>query len=360
MRKLHTSASTRRERAAQSGRVRIGAVLTMSAAAAVVLSGCAAPADDAAPAAARTDDQTARRVVQVAPAPEPGSGYGPLLEGPTFAADGRLIAVDVTAGTTRPKVVRIDLNRRKVTAFGDGAGLTAPTSAQFNPRDGRLTVTDFATGKVVSLDGRGGGLRVEFEGPVDGRRMQPDDLTFDPDGNMFVSDAAGNAASTEDPVGRVVRIDAATHHATVVVDALASANGIAFDEDHRGLWVSEYNRNQIDYVALDSEREEATAVHPAIRPDAGASRVDSIAVDAAGNVYQGYEGKPVIDVFSRDGASIARVSVPRSDGGKVTSATNLAIRPGTTQAYMTVSGPGGSFVYGFRAYGKGTPQSNGG
>ncbi|PYY37860.1 SMP-30/gluconolactonase/LRE family protein [Curtobacterium sp. MCJR17_055] len=359
MRQLYTS-GTPWEGAARSGRVRIGAVLTMSAAAAVVLSGCAAPADHAAPATARTDDRTARRVVQVAPAPEAGTGYGPLLEGPTFAADGRLIAVDVTAGTARPKVVRIDLDRRKVTAFGDGAGLAAPTSAQSNPRDGRLYVTDFATGKVVSLDGRGGGLRVEFEGPVDGRPMQPDDLTFDQDGNMFVSDAAGNAASTEDPVGRVVRIDAATHRATVVLDGLASANGIAFDEDHRGLWVSEYNRNQIDHVQLDAEHEEATAVYPAIRPDAGASRVDSVAVDAAGNVYQGYEGKPVIDVFSRDGDPVAQVTVPSHDRRAVTSATNLAIKPGTTDAYMTVSGPGGSFVYEFRAYGRGTQQSNGG
>lgn len=337
---------------------RIGAALGALGVAAVALSGCAIAEEPA--RAAGSDTQTARRVVQVAPAPAAESGYGPLLEGPTFAPDGRLVADDVTAGNARPKVVQINLERRKVTPFGDGQGLTAPTSAQFNPYDGRLWITDFATGEVISTNDRGGDVRVEFDGPVDGRAMQADDLTFDPDGNAFVSDAAGNAAPTEDPVGRVVRIDAATRKATVLVDALASANGIVFDEDHRGLWVSEYDRNQIDYVSLDAARARATAVYPAIRPDAGASRVDSLAVDAAGHVYQGYEGKPVIDVFSREGERVAQITVPVSDRRDVVSATNLAIEPGTRNAVMTVSGPGGSFIYRFRAPCTGIVQSNGG
>lgn len=346
-----------------SGRVRAvrrtATMVTATVVAGVTLAGCAAP-DGNSTASSSLDSQTAHRVVQVAPPPAAGAGYGPLLEGPTFAPDGKLIAVDVTAGDARPKVVRIDLGRRKVTAFGDGQALTAPTSAQFNPHDDRLWITDFATGQVLSTDERGGDVRIEFDGPVDGRPMQPDDLTFDPDGNVFVSDAAGNAAPTEGPVGRVVRIDQATREATVVVDELASANGIVFDEDHRGLWVSEYNRNQIDYVRLDADRERASAVWPAIRPDAGASRVDSLAVDAASNVYQGYEGKPVIDVFSRDGEPVTRITVPGADRGDVVSATNLAIEPGTRNAVMTVSGPGGSFIYRFRAPAKGITQSNGG
>ena len=41
-------------------------------------------------------------------------------------------------------------------------------------------------------------------------------------------------------------------------------------------------------------------------------------------------------------------------------ATNVAIEPGTTDAYMTVSGQDGGFVYEFEAFGEGIRQSNGG
>jgi lactonase len=44
----------------------------------------------------------------------------------------------------------------------------------------------------------------------------------------------------------------------------------------------------------------------------------------------------------------------------LTSATNVAIKLGTTDAYMTVSGPAGGFVYEFEALADGIRQSNGG
>ena len=70
-------------------------------------------------------------------------------------------------------------------------------------------------------------------------------------------------------------------------------------------------------------------------------------------------GLPEVRVYGPDGTHLTTDSVPDGDDGLL-SATNLAIRPGTTDAYVTVSGPAGGFVYRFDALAQGVRQSNGG
>ena len=91
-------------------------------------------------------------------------------------------------------------------------------------------------------------------------------------------------------------------------------------------------------------------------------QVDGVRVrlgDTAGNVYQGMHGRPEVRVYGPDGTHLTTVSIPAEDDG-LQSATNIAIRPGTTDAYATVSGPAGGFVYRFDALAEGVRQSNGG
>ncbi|MEV4876332.1 SMP-30/gluconolactonase/LRE family protein [Streptomyces cyaneofuscatus] len=278
-----------------------------------------------------------------------------LLEGPAFHPDGGLFVVDVTAPPGKPKVLRVDVRRKSVRAVHtDGRG--AYTSAQFSPYDGRLHLTDYAHGEIVSLAPDGGDPRTFFAGEVDGARMNPDDIAFDEEGHLYVSDSRGLSEGAEH--GRVVRIDRDGEKATVLADGLAATNGISFDEAYRGLWISELTQNRISYLRL-GEGGEVASRHTAIRVDGGIAQTDSIAVDADGNLYQGLHGRPAIIVYDRHGEHLATVEVPaRAEG--LESATNVAITPGGTRAYMTVSGPGGGYLYAFDALGKGTRQSNGG
>ncbi|MEW2071759.1 SMP-30/gluconolactonase/LRE family protein [Streptomyces sp. NPDC007346] len=278
-----------------------------------------------------------------------------LLEGPVFDQDGALLVVDVTAPEDKPKVMRVDVGKRTVRpVHTDGRG--AYTSAQFSPYDGRLYLTDYAHGEVVSLAPDGSDPRTFFSGEVDGAPMNPDDIAFDEAGHLYVSDSRGLSEGTEH--GRVVRIDRDGERATVLADDLAATNGISFDEAYRGLWISELTQNRISYLRL-GEGGEVTSRHTAIRVDGGIAQTDSIAVDADGNLYQGLHGRPAILVYDRHGEHLATVEVPARAGG-LESATNVAITPGGTKAYMTVSGPGGGYRYTFDALGKGTRQSNGG
>ncbi|MFE9923894.1 SMP-30/gluconolactonase/LRE family protein [Streptomyces sp. NPDC005774] len=282
-----------------------------------------------------------------------------LLEGPAFGADGDLFVVDVTAPEGEPKVMRVDVRKKtKRTVHTDGRG--AYTSAQFSPYDGRLYLTDFAHGEVVSLnpdDPDGSDLRTFFSGKVDGAPMNPDDIAFDEDGNLYVSDSRGLTEGKA--LGRVVRIDRDGEEVTVLADGLAATNGVSFDAEYRGLWFSELTENRISYLPVGGKGG-VTARHTAVRVDGGIAQTDSIAVDADGNLYQALHGRPAMVVYDRHGERLATVEVPARAAEGLESATNVAITPGGTKAYMTVSGPAGGYLYTFDALAKGTRQSNGG
>lgn len=317
------------------------------------VSGCAS-----ATAASVPDDRaiTAERVLQVTSVHEE-TGMT-LLEGPTFGEDGRLYLVDVTAPAGEPKVMAIDLDAQEVDpVFTDDAG--AYTSAQFGPADGRLYLTDYAGGRIVSITPDGADPRTVADGRVKGRAMHPDDLAFDEAGNMFVTDSAYTPYPSGEPAGRVLRVDGGTGRVTVLADDQPNPNGISFDVGGDALWVSHLDANRIDRLVLDQDQKAVVSGHAAIQVDGGVAQTDSNAVDAAGNVYQGMHGRPEVRVYGPDGTHLTTVSVPAEDDG-LQSATNIAIRPGTTDAYATVSGPAGGFVYRFDALAEGTRQSNGG
>ncbi|MEV5550710.1 SMP-30/gluconolactonase/LRE family protein [Streptomyces sp. NPDC052309] len=279
-----------------------------------------------------------------------------LLEGPVFDEDGKLLVVDVTAPAGEPKVLRVDVRKKTAHAFHtDDRGTY--TSAQFSPYDGRIYLTDFSHGDIVSLAPDGSDPRTFFSGEVDGARMNPDDLAFDQEGNLYISDSRGMSEGEEK--GRVVRIDREGKDATVLADDLASPNGISFDADHRGLWFSELTQNRVSYLLLDGEGGVASR-HTAVRVDAGIAQTDSIAVDADGNLYQALHGRPAMVVYDKHGERLATVEVPGRAAEGLESATNVAITPGGTKAYMTVSGPAGGYLYTFDALAEGIRQSNGG
>ncbi|MFF0700037.1 SMP-30/gluconolactonase/LRE family protein [Streptomyces tendae] len=279
-----------------------------------------------------------------------------LLEGPVFDEDGRLLVVDVTAPAGEPKVLRVNVRKKTSEQIHTDARGTY-TSAQFSPYDGRIYLTDFAHGDILSLAPDGSDPRTFFSGEVDGSPMNPDDLAFDREGNLYLSDSRG--MSEGEAKGRVVRIDREGKEATVLADGLASPNGISFDADYRALWFSELTQNRISYLLLDGEGGVASR-HTAVRVDGGLAQTDSIAVDADGNLYQGLHGRPAMAVYDKYGERLATVEVPAHAARSLESATNVAITPGGTRAYMTVSGPGGGYLYGFDALAKGIRQSNGG
>ncbi|MFB7593861.1 SMP-30/gluconolactonase/LRE family protein [Streptomyces sp. NPDC056160] len=324
----------------------------------VALTGCGT--ESAAPASKTTTSGVGRTIpaTRVAHVTDVHRATGStLLEGPLLVGDGDLYVVDVTAPPGEPKVISLDVSTGEHHGiYTDERG--AYTSAQISPYDGRLYLTDFATGSVVSLRPDGSDARVFFSGEVSGSRMTPDDVAFDDEGNLYVSDSHGTEPG--DTGGRIVRVDRGGTKATVLADGLAHPNGVMFDPERRGLWISELTRNTVSYLLLDADRTAVTSRHEAIHVDGGLAQSDSIAVDAAGNLYQALHGRPAMVVYSKYGERLATVEIRAKDASGLRSATNVAITPGGRTAYMTVSGPGGGYVYRFEALAQGIRQSNGG
>lgn len=324
---------------------------------ALALTGCAAAEPtESSPGTKKATEQMAKEFLQVTSVHE-ATGMT-LLEGPAFGPDGNLYLVDVTAPPSAPKVLRINVESRQVdSVYTDHT--SAFTSAQFSPRDGRLYLTDFVGGTVQSITADGDDLQLLFSGPVQGSLMNPDDIAFDEKGNLLVTDARGSQDPYWKPQGRVLRIEAESAEAAVLAQDLPAPNGIAFTPGYDGLWVTLNTANRIDYLRLDGSGQHVLTAHPGIQVDGGVSQVDSAAVDADGNLYVGLHNRSAVLVYNAHGELVSTITIPGEDGSP-RSATNIAIRPGTTKAYVTVSGKAGGWLFTFDALAEGIRQSNGG
>jgi lactonase len=326
----------------------------------LALAGCAGAgaSEPAAGTNARAaGDQTAKELLRVTTVHE-ATGMT-LLEGPTFGPDGDLYVVDVTAPPGSPKVLRVDVKSREASSVYTDA-TSAFTSAQFSPRDGRLYLTDFVGGTIQSITADGKEPQVHFSGPVAGAAMNPDDIAFDDEGNLYITDSIGAQDPYWDPHGRLIRIDGSgSAEATVLAKDLPAPNGLAFTPNFDGLWVSQNTANRIDFLRLGADGKEVLTAHPGIHVDGGISQVDSAAVDADGNLYIGLHNRAAVLVYNPDGGLVSTITIP-SDEKCLSSATNIAIKPGTKQAYVTVSGKAGGWIFTFDALADGIRQSNGG
>ncbi|MEV5070721.1 SMP-30/gluconolactonase/LRE family protein [Microbacterium sp. LMI12-1-1.1] len=332
--------------------------LSVAALAALTLmgaTGCAAAADASTPARPGDPGEAQlERLVQVSSVHE-ATGMT-LVEGPVIGPDGDLYVVDVTAPPGAAKVMRVDLESTEVsTVYTDDT--SAITSAQFSPHDGRLYLTDFL-GTIISTTADGEDARTFFDAEVEGARIAPDDIAFDEEGHLYVTDSQGAQDPYWQASGRLLRIDRDGATATVLASELPAPNGLAFTPGADGLWVSQNTGNRIDFLRLDAEGTAVATAHPAVFASVGEAQIDSLATDADGNLYVGLHHRAAVLVYDAHGELLRTIEAPAGDD--VTSATNVAIVPGETTGYATVSGPGGGFVYTFEALADGIRSSNGG
>jgi lactonase len=302
---------------------------------------------------------TAREVAQVAPLDTgPVFGTNTLLEGPAFGPDGDLYFVNLTAPANDPKILKLNVQTKQTTpVFTDHNPLSGFSSLQFSPADGRIYVTDFNQGNIDSLKADGSDFQAVFTDAVDSQRMVPDDIAFNKAGDMYVTDYQGSPFNL---IGRLVRVDHLSHAATVLQGGLSAPNGISFTPDFSGLWVSELTLGREDHFTLSPDGTTITGGSVGMSANIGLTGFDSNSIDSAGNVYQCVVGGGKVLVWNTNGDLIATIVVPQNFPQPETLVTNLAIKPGTTDGYLTVGGGNGGFIYRFKALAPGIPQSNGG
>ncbi|MEV0622064.1 hypothetical protein AB0I81_52715 [Nonomuraea sp. NPDC050404] len=106
------------------------------------------------------------------------------------------------------------MNRREVETLVRARPLWGSNGMAFGP-DGRLYVAQFLAGQISAVDLATGDVEVVV--PPDGPVQAPDDLAFDTDGAMYVTDLVPGRVWRRDPDGNFA----------LVTDAMTAPNGIA-------------------------------------------------------------------------------------------------------------------------------------
>jgi lactonase len=319
-----------------------------------VLSAVAAPGSFAGsegrPPVAQIDAEILAKVAELSP---PGPyGRVTVLESPVFGPDGKLYFVNLYAAADQAKIARLDLKTQSVeNLYSDNYSVFS--SIRFSPHNGNIYVCDYQSGKVHRFDLKARKLETTFDGMIGNYRAKTDDVAFDKDGNMYLSDENGTLKS---PVGRLIRLDPDGHNPTVVYEGFAGGNGIAFAPDFAGLWVSEFRRSVIDYINLSEDGKSVADMSVGVYVGGGQGELDSITVDSAGNIYEAVWGSGRVMIYSKSGdlAGIVRLkdNLPKPQ----LLVTHVAIRKGSLAAYITVGGENGGYIYRFNALASGTGQ----
>jgi lactonase len=264
-----------------------------------------------------------------------------FLEGPAFDRAGNLYLSSLLDG----RVLKITPDK-KVTPILEQKGLL-PNGIAFH-KDGRMFVA-CSSGKLVSLAPDGTNL-TEIAARYQGKPASLNDLVFDSKGNLYVTDFIGHPGNA---TGGVYRFSADFTKVEPVLEGLALANGIALTPSGKELWIVETGRSDIVFLQLLDDG-------ITIRPPAGCNipfrftggGCDSMAVDAEGNAYVCINGQGRIVVLNPRGIPVANILIPGRDEGLHLGVTNVKFKPGTDEAYATVSGKGGGWVYTFKGLAK--------
>ena len=266
------------------------------------------------------------------------------IEGPAFDREGNLFVTSPYHG----RIFKITPQKQVSTIFDNKHIKNIGCAIH---KDGRLFLA-CGTGELFTINPDGSGLN--FITPrIKGKPEKLNDLVFDPQGNLYVTDFTGTVPN---PTGGVYRFSSDFSKVDPILDHLAGANGISLAPEGNVLWVAETFRNAILRIALEddgvtvSSRDGVCYAYYSTGVPGGP---DSNKVDIEGNLYQCIVSQGRLVVLNARGIPVANVVIPGRDDGLHLGSTNLAFKPGTSEGYITVGGEGGPCVYRFAALAKG-------
>ena len=268
----------------------------------------------------------------------------PTLEGSVFDRDGNLIVCYREHPWSQ--IIRISPKRELEVVYRNENAVFTGAAVH---RDGRIFVADLERGRILVLGPDGTPERELLEQYAQ-KQIHPNDLAFDLQGNLYVSDFDG---SWGNPAGGIYRIDAEGDYTQfhLVADKLNRPNGVAFSPDNTILWTSESVEGTVVRIVLDASGQKRPLFLSCLATyrSSGFEPIDSCRCDSQGNVYQAFQYGGRLLVLDSRGVPIGNVVVPDRGNGGCMSTPSLAIKPGTSEGYLIGSGPTGSWVFTFPA-----------
>jgi gluconolactonase len=275
-------------------------------------------------------------------------------EGPVAEADGSLLLVEIerqtvtrigTDGTV--SIVAALKGGPNGLAIGPDGSLYVCNNGGFLFRqDNGLTRTrpgvheGYTGGWIERLDRDGGHHEVLYESCGEKRLLGPNDIVFDRRGGFYFTDY-GKAYPRSRDLGGLYYACADGSRIVEVAFPMLSPNGVGLSPDGAVVYVSETETGRL--WAFDLKDDGVPVRHPFPSPHGGRlvctlpdyQRLDSLAVDAEGNVCVATLISGCISVISPGGAILRQVPT----GDPIT--TNICFGgPELKTAYVTLSGTG--------------------
>ncbi len=284
-------------------------------------------------------------------------------EGPIALPDGDVLVVEIARGTlTR---CRLDGTTEVVATTGGGpngaalgpdgkvyicnnggfewherAGLLLPGHQPADYRGGSIQRVDLATGEVETLYTE-----------ADGRPLRgPNDIVFDRHGGFYFTDL-GKGRNDELDRGAIYYAGIDGRTITTVAFPLLTPNGIGLSPEEDRLYYAETATGRVWFWELEAPgvlrqsgvQISSTSVAATLLANVGGlARLDSLAVDAEGNVCVATLMVGAVTAIAPDGHIRAVVPVPGGDP----MVTNVCFGgEGLTTAYITASGKGTLYAH---------------
>ncbi len=222
-------------------------------------------------------------------------------EGPAWDGQGNLFVSnaygDWIARITSSSVDTFLSRSEDSTLFSKTNGMT------FN-QDGNLIACDYGKGAILqfAMSHKVSVYASSYNGEPFNR---PNDLAFDPSGNLYVTDP--HHYDAKNPDGVVYKIYRYTKEVVPVLQKLAFPNGVAISPDAKYLYVCESAKHRVSRFFMNKN---GTLDSLEVFAELPGGDPDGIAFDQRGNLYVAHFGGGAVAVFNPDGMLIKKILTP--------------------------------------------------
>jgi len=170
--------------------------------------------------------------------------------------------------------------------------------------DGSIYACDYGKGAILKFS-KDGKCEMVAEGYQGQKFNRPNDLAFDPDGNLFFTDPKSYDSAKLD--GAIYMIESVTSEVKQLYTGLGFPNGIAFTSDAKYLMVCESAMHRILKFPVNNDK---SLGQPTVFAELPGGDPDGIAFDTEGNLYAAHFGGQAVYIFDPEGKMLNKITTP--------------------------------------------------